>query len=709
MIRYQKDTDNIVTLKLDMTNRRVNIINHEIGKAFIPVLKHLKEEKAKGMLRGVILTSEKKTFLAGGDLDYLYHNTSAQEIFDYAEQLKKFFRDLERPGVPVVAAINGMALGSGFELTFACHYRIAIDKKGMRLGFPEVTLGIMPGSGGIIRLLWLLGIEKAYNILTSGMQYNAKEALAEGLINEVAKDEDDMMQKAKRWLMNNPQGIQHWDMKGRQIPEMPAPSNHPKTANNIPALTAKHIKKYRYNYPAPKAILNTLVEGSKVDFDTACRIESRNFTQLVTNRNSKNMTKVFWYDQNAIRQDQSRPKGYGKFRPKKIGIIGSGKMGSGIAFACAKQGIEVILKDVSKSVAERGKMLIQEKLENLVLKGKMSPQEKEQKLNLITATEHSEEFESCDLVLEAVFENQQIKNKVAKDAGKFMDEYSFFGTNTSMLSIDELSKAFPNPQNYIGLHFFAPVEEKILVEIVKGPKTSDETIARAFDFAKKIKKTPIIVKDNPGFYAARVQNVFLLEGINMLQEGYPPAIIENVCMMAGMPEGALSKADRLSLKVVLHAERRAALIYGQKYIIHPAVEALQYMETEGRTGRFNGAGFYNYEEGKITGFWEGLKEQFPVTKTEFDIEYMKERILFAQVLEAIWCFQEGIVNSVEEANIGSVYGWGFPAFKGGVLQFVNDYGVSDFIMKAKDFEKEHGPRFIVPKLLRKMVENGAVF
>lgn len=707
MIKYQKDTDNIVTLKLDMSNRRVNIINHEIGKAFIPVLKHLKEEKAKGQLRGVILTSEKKTFLAGGDLDYLYHNTSAQEIFDYSQQLKAFFRDLERPGVPVVAAINGSALGSGFELTFACHYRIAVDKKKMKLGFPEVTLGIMPGSGGIIRLLWLLGIEKSYDILTSGTQFNAKEALAEGLIHEIAEDEDDMMQKAKKWLMNIPQGIQHWDMEGKQIPG--GNSDNPKAAKNIAALTAKHIKKYRYNYPAPQAILNTLVEGSKVDFDTACRIESRNFTQLVTNKNSKNMTKVFWYDQNAIRQDQSRPKGYGKFRPKKIGIIGSGKMGLGITLACIKQGIEVVLKDVSKSVAERGKMQIKEKLQQLVEKGKITPKGKDKKLNLITTTEHSSEFENCDLVLEAVFENQQIKNKVAKDAGKHMDEYSFFGTNTSMLSIDELSKAFPNPKNYIGLHFFAPVENQRLVEIVKGPKTSDETIARAFDFSKKIKKTPIIVKDNPGFYAARVQNVFLLEGINMLQEGYPPAIIENICMMAGMAEGALSKADRLSLKVVLHAERRAALIYGQKYIIHPAVEALQLMENEGRTGRFNGAGFYNYEEGKITGFWDGLKEQFPVTKTTFDIEYMKERILFAQVLEAIWCFQEGIVNSVAEANIGSVYGWGFPSFKGGVLQFVNDYGVSDFIMKAKEFEKEHGPRFIVPKLLRKMVENGDIF
>ncbi len=707
MIKYQKDTDNIVTLRLDMTNRKVNIINHEIGRAFIPVLKHLKEEKAKGQLRGVILTSDKKTFLAGGDLDYLYHNTSAEDIFNYSQNLKQFFRDLERPGVPVVAAINGSALGSGFELPFACHYRIALDTPKMKLGFPEVTLGLMPGSGGIIRLLWLMGIKKSYEILTSGLQYNAKEALAEGLIDDIAATEEEMIQKAKHWLMNHPKGIQDWDVPGKEIPF--GGTDKADTAQSIAALTARHIKKYRYNYPAPQAILNTLVEGSKVDFDTACRIESRNFTELVTHSNSKNMTKVFWYDQNSIRHDVSRPKGYGKFRPKKIGIIGSGVMGSGIAYACVMNGIEVILKDVSKSVAERGILMTEEKLDLLIQQGKLDSKQKEIILKRITATEESSSFESCDLVLEAVFENPQIKKKVAKDAGKFMDEYSFFGTNTSLISIDELSKSFPTPENYIGLHFFAPVSEQRLVEVVKGPNTSDETVARAFDFAKKIKKTPIIVKDNPGFYAARVQNVYLLEGIQMLQEGYPPAIIENVCMMAGMPMGALAKADYLSLKVVLHAERRAAQIYGKKYIIHPAVEVLQQMEQEERTGRFNGAGFYEYQDGKISGFWQGLTELFPTTRKEFDIELLKERILFAQVLEAIWCYQEGIVSTVPEANIGSVFGWGFPSFKGGVLQYVNDYGIGAFIMKAKTFEKEHGPRFIVPKLLRKMVESGEIF
>ncbi len=707
MIKYQKDTDNIVTLRLDMSDRKVNIINHEIGEVFVPLLKHLLEEKARGQLKGVILTSDKKTFLTGGDLDYLYKNTNPEEIFNYSQRLKKFLRALESPGVPVIAAINGTALGLGFEVPFACHYRIAINDNDIELGFPEVTLGLMPGSGGIIRLLWLLGIEKAYHILTSGKHYSPQEAFDLGLLNELADNQEDMIAKAKLWLINNNEGRQIWDIPNSQIPG--GTPDKIELAQKIAALTAQLIKKYRHNYPAPQAILNTLVEGAKLDFDTASRVESRNFTQLVTSRESKNMTKVFWYELNAIKQDATRPNGFSKFRTRKVGIIGSGSMGTGIAYQSAINKIEVVLKDVSQSVAEKGKLIIAKKIKEKAKLLHWSDEKQEQILNKITTTEDASNFESCDIVVEAVFENEQIKKKVTKEASKFMDRYSFFASTTAMLSIQDLSKSYNDESKYIGLRFFAPVDTEPLVEIVTAPKTSQETLAKAFDFIKKIRKTPIIVKDNPGFYVARVQNVFLLEGIQMLKEGYPPAIIENACMMAGMPIGALAKADKMSLKVVLLAERRAAQIYGKKYVIHPAVEVLQVMENEGRTGRFNGAGFYNYQDGKITGFWEGLAEKFPSKDFDYDIDYMKERILFAQTLEAIWCYQEGIVNTVAEANVGSVYGWGFPSFKGGVLQYVNNYGVQKFVKRAKDFEKEFGPRFIVPKILREMAENDSVF
>lgn len=709
MIKYEKDTAGIVTLRLDMANRKVNILNHAIGKVFFPVLEKLKEEKRKGQIKGVILTSLKKNFMEGGDLDYLYDSSAtAEEIFQYSQEMQGFFRSLECPGVPVVAAINGTALGSGFELTFACHHRIVLDQPHIKLGFPEVTLGLMPGSGGIVRALWRLGIEKAYEVLTSGEKYSPKEAKSKGLVEQLAKTEDEMMAKAKQWLLKHDnQGVQPWDTTGRKIPN--GTMNDLETARSLAHLTAAHFKKYRGNYPAPQAILNTLSEASKVDFDTACEIESRNFTHLVTNRNSKNMTKVFWFDLKAILKNLSRPKGFGKFRPRKVGIVGSGVMGSGIAYCCASNGLEVVLKDVSKAVAERGKYATRKKLEEECQKGHILPEEKNNILDRISTTEDAEDFKDCDLVIEAVFENQQVKNKVAREAGKYMDEYSFFATNTSMLSINDLSQAFPKPKNYIGLHFFAPPLERQLVEVVIGKNTSTETIARAFDFVKCIKKTPIIVKDNPGFYASRVQNVFLLEGIEMLKEGYPPSIIENVSQMAGMPNGPLALADALSLNVVLSAERRAAYIYGEKYIIHPAVEVLQKMKEAGRTGRFNGGGFYTYKDNKRLSFWEGLEELFPVTQTNFDIEQIKERIYFAQVLEAVWCYQEGIVGTVQEANIGSVYGWGFPAFKGGVIQFINDYGIERFVSKAKELELAHGPRFIVPKILREMEEQGTVF
>ncbi len=698
MIKYQKDTDNIVTLRLDMEGRKVNIINHEIGDAFIPVIDHLKAEKAKGELRGIILTSDKKTFLAGGDLDYLYQSHSAKEVFDYSERLKRFFRDLEMPGVPVVAAMNGTALGSGFELAFACHYRIAIDTKNSYLGFPEVRLGLMPGSGGIIRLLWLFGIEKAYKILSKGKRYTPKEALLEGIINELATDEEDMIEKARNWLLNTPTGIQPWD-----IPDTPIPGGRPHeldTAKVIARLAAENFKRYRNLYPAQNIILETLVEGAKVDFDTACLIESRNFTKLILSQECKNMTKLFWYDFNSIRQGDSRPRGFGRFRPRKVGVIGAGRMGIGITFSCIMNGIDVILKDVNESVAKRGVKRVAELLDKEIKEQRMVKEEKEHLLRLIHPTEKFKDFDACDLVIEAVFENPRIKQKVAKDSGKHMDEYTFFGSNTALLSIEHLSSAFPYPENYIGLRFFAPADTCPLVEVVKAPGTSDETIARAFDFVKRIRKTPIVIKDNPGFYAARVENVYILEGIQLLLEGYPPAIIENACILSGMPKGALELADERSLKMVLKAERQAAEIYGSKYIIHPAVEVLQKMEEIERTGKFHGAGFYNYIDGEKDGFWEGLEELFPVTKQDTYLEYLEERLLFAQVLEAVWCLQEKIVSTVAEANIGSVYGWGFPACKGGVIQYVNQYGIEDFFKRAKEFENEHGPRFIVPKILR---------
>ena len=701
MIKYKKDTDNIVTLVMDMKGRRNNVINHEIGEAFMPIIDHLKKEKKIGALKGVILTSAKKTFLAGGELEYLYQANDPQEIFEFAQKLKSYLRDLESPGVPVVAAINGTALGTGFEVALACHHRIVIDDPKIRLGNPEVQLGMMPGAGGILRLMWLLGIAKAFPILTSGHRYSPREAMRVGIIDELAKDHKEMMEKAKAWLLQNKEGRRPWDMEDRRIPGGTA--RHPRVATLIQELATQLNDEGRNQYPAPKAILNVLAEGSKVDFDTACRIDSRYYTNLLRNKPCKNMIKAFWFDFNAIKKGENRPKGYGKFRPKKVGVIGAGQMGSGIAFACLRAGLEVVVKDVSKLIAERARDYVRKKLAELQESGQMEQSEAAKLLKRIITTESSGDFENCDLIIEAVFENQMVKQKVTREAEEYIDEYSLFASNTVSIPITKLAEASLRPENYVGLHFFHPADEVPLVEIVKGAKTSNETIARAFDFVNAIKKVPIVVKDDWGFYAGRVRNTFILEGITMLEEGYAPALIENLSRQAGMPDGALALTDHLGLNMVLKYEQQAAENYGAKYIQHPAVEVITKMlEQFNRPGKQKKAGFYNYEEDQAPRLWPELAEHFPVTKTDYSKEELIERFLFAQVIEAVWCMQEKVIHSIPAANLGSIYGWGFPAYKGGVIQYVYDYGVDAFIARCEKYEKQYGQRFKVPRMLRKL-------
>ncbi len=708
MINYKKDTDNIVTLTLDMKGREHNIINHKVSRAFYPVIEYLKKEKAAGALKGIIITSAKKTFLTGGDLDYLFKKKDAQTIFDYTESLQKLSRELESPGVPVVAAINGTALGTGFELALACHHRIVLDDPKIKLGHPEVNIGIMPANGGVIRLMWLLGIEKAFQVLTSGKKYIPKMALKVGIIDELAKNKRELLEKSKAFLMANSESRRPWDHKGMTIPGGTVQDR--KVGRMIQGLAAKlHEQNYGL-FPAPRVILETLVEGSKVDFDTACRIQSRNFTKLVLGKEAQNMSKAFWYDFNSIKDGESRPKGYGKFRPKKVGIIGAGQMGSGIAYVCLMNGMSVILKDISKSVAQRGWEYIDKELQAAVDQGKIIPEMKTELLSKIETTENAKEFETCDLVIEAVFENQNVKVKVTKEAEVHMDKYALFATNTSSIPITTLAKSTVRPANFVGLHFFAPVQEVPLVEIVKGEETSDETVARAFDFVKKLKKTPILVKDSWGFYASRVLNTYILEGIYMLEEGYPPAIIENLGLQSGMPAGALAMADDLSMEMVMRYENQAAQNYGPKYIQHPAVEVLAKMMTElNRMGRTTQRGFYEYDVEGDRSLWPGLKEHFGTDEPEIKIEELKERFLFAQVIESVWCLQEKVIYSVPEANLGSILGWGFPAYKGGSLQYINDYGVEKFYKKVKEFESTFGPRFSAPKLLKEKAEKGELF
>ncbi|MEO0727106.1 MAG: 3-hydroxyacyl-CoA dehydrogenase NAD-binding domain-containing protein, partial [Bacteroidota bacterium] len=673
MIRLKKDTDHIMTIIFDMEDRPHNVVNHEISEAFLPVIKRLQEEKAQGQLRGVILTSAKKSFLSGGDLGYLYDVDNAEELFQQAEQLSRFFRDLEKPGVPVVAAIAGNALGSGFEVAMACHHRVVLDDPRVRVGMPEVNLGLMPSGGSTIRMMWLLGIEQAYQVLTSGRHYSPQEALKVGIIDDLAATPKELMEKAREWLLSHPDWHRPWDQVDEEIPGGTA--NDPDLIYRIRALAAELAAKTYNNSPAKRAILNVLVQGSKVDFNTACRIENRRFAHLVCSSTAKNMISTFWMDYHAIKAGINRPKGYGRFRVRKVGIVGSGQMGSGIALACIQHGLSVVLKDVSKAIAERGREFVSHRIDELIQGGTFHPSEKEQIMSRLVTTEKATDFKECDLIIEAVFESQNLKQKVTREAEQHLDNYSIIGTNTVSIPITQLSAGLQRPENYIGLHFFHPADQVPLVEIVKGNNTSDETAARAIDFVQRIMKIPIVVKDVWGFYAGRVRNTYILEGITMLQEGYSPALIENLGLQLGLPRGPLQLADDLGLPLVLRYEEQAAQHYGSQYIQHPAVEVLRKMLDEHqRNGKAKGAGFYDYEDQQRR-LWPGLTESWPNTQRSYDRKQLTERLLFAQVIEALWCMQEGVITSSAAANLGSVYGWGFPRQTGGVIRFIQDSGV----------------------------------
>ncbi len=704
MIQYKKDIENIAIVNLEMDGRDGNIINHKLYKALEPVLEHLLLEKEKGQLKGVIFTSSQKTFLTGGDLEYLYETYSPEALYEYSQEIQSFFRKLEAPGIPVVAAMNGSCLGLGFEMVLACHYRIAVDDNDIQLGNPEIELGLMPGGGASIRLLWMLGIENAYNVLTKQKKFNPSEALERGIIDEIVEQENDLIPAAKQWIRLNNKGSRIWDVKAEQAPV--SKDKLRETLKTVQRLTASLVSSIYANFPAHLSILNTLAEGVKLDFDTACKIESQHFSELVIKQDTKNMMKTFWFDLNNIKKGEMRPEGYGKFRTRKVGVIGAGIMGTGIALTCLVNGLEVVMKDVSESIVLKGKELVYSKLKEMRNTNRISAALCEKAKSNFIATEDIEQFENCDLIIEAVFENKNLKIKVAKEVDQYVDEYSFFGTNTVSIPISDLGSVFKLPKNYIGLHFFSPVEKVHMCEIVRGKQTSGETIARAFDFVKQIKKIPVIVEDNWGFFAARVQNTYILEGIQMLQEGFSAASIENLGRQAGMTRAPLALADSLSLNLVLRYEEQAAKHYGPKYIAHPAVAAINKMiEDVDRPGRPTKRGFYNYDDDSAERqlLWEEMENVFPTTQVVFDFNEPKERLLIVQVLETLWCIHEGVVQSVAEANLGSIYGWGFPAFKGGAVQYITDYGKEAFIARCKHYEAQHGPRFQVPNIIHKLL------
>ncbi|HMW94195.1 MAG TPA: 3-hydroxyacyl-CoA dehydrogenase NAD-binding domain-containing protein, partial [Chitinophagales bacterium] len=692
MFHYSKDQDNIVTITMDMQGRSANVINAEFGNLIVDTLNKLEAEKDN--IDGVVLTSAKSTFFAGADIDNLYKQTDAKEIFDMCEGLKAQFRRLEKLGKPVVAALNGAALGGGLELALVCHYRVALNNPKAQFGLPEVGLGLLPGGGGIIRLTRMIGLQPALPLLTEGKRLKVKDALSNGLINEIAESPEDMIAKAKAWIKANPKAINPWDDKGFKFPGGDA--KNPKVASMIPIVPAMTKKKTHGNYPAVQAIINTAVEGSVVDFDTACRIESRYFTSLATGQVSKNMITAFWYNLNAINAGNSRPKGFEKYTTKKVGVLGAGMMGAGIAYVSAYAGMEVVLKDVSIESAEKGKAYSEGILKKLISKGKVSKEKAEEILSRIKATDKPE-FDGCDLIIEAVFEDRNLKAKVTQEAEATMLTEGTFASNTSTLPITGLATASTRPKQFIGLHFFSPVDKMPLVEIICGKETDDATLAKAFDYVLQIKKTPIVVNDSRGFYTSRVFSTYVMEGIALLAEGEHPRSIENAGLKAGMPVGPLALTDEVSLKLMDHIRQQTEkdlIAEGKEIPKHPGLPVISKMLELNRPGKAAGAGFYEYPKDGKKHLWEGLRQQFPL-KEQLSEHEMVERLLFVQAIDTVRCVEENVLRSVADANIGSIFGWGFSPFNGGTLQFINGYGLDKFVKRAAEYEAKYGERFAV--------------
>ena len=710
MITYEKDQENIVTLTLDAPGRSANVINAEFGEAFRDVLGKLQAEEK---LAGVILTSAKKTFMAGGDLESLYAMTDPQEVFEMSQVLKAGLRQLETLGVPVVAALNGTALGGGMELALACHYRIAIDNPKFKFGFPEVTLGLLPGGGGVTRLPRMIGLQASFPFLSEGKQVRPAEAKAAGLIDALAADEADLWAQARAWITTNPQAKQPWDLPKFRMPGGNA--QHPAVAQMLAIAPAILKKETRGNYPAPQAIMNTAVEGSLVDFETASRIESRYFASLVTSQTAKNMINAFWFQLNEIKAGQSRPADVPRQETHKVGILGAGMMGHGIAYVTAYAGMEVVLKDVTLERAQEGLAKIEKLAQKRVSRGRMSQAQKAALLGRITPTGAAEALAGCDLIIEAVFEDRGLKARVTQEVEGVLGEANtaVFASNTSTLPITGLALASQRPEKFIGIHFFSPVERMPLVEIIVGEQTSDETLAKAFDYVVAINKTPIVVNDSRGFYTSRVFGTYTQEGMALLAEGQDPVAIESAGRQAGMPVGPLAVTDEVSLGLVQHVRaqtRHDLAAEGKPVPSGPWDEVIDFMTGEAqRLGKAHGAGFYDYPASGQKQIWPGLRERFMRGQAALPQQEMMERIMFAQAIETVRCLEEGVLNSVADANIGSVFGWGFAPFKGGTLQYINDYGLPQFVARAEELAGKYGDRFAPPELLAHMVVNGEYF
>ena len=727
-VRYDKDADGIVTLTLDDPTQSANTMNELYASSMKAVVDRLAEELAADptSVTGVVITSAKKTFFAGGDLKKMMQvgPADAERMFTEVESIKSTLRKLELLPVPVVAAINGAALGGGLEIALAAHHRIAVDAPGVQIGLPESTLGLLPGGGGVTRTVRMFGVQSALmDVLLQGTRFKTSVAKEKGLVDELVPSTDELLPAAKAWIASvkgeESAALQPWDRPGFKLPG--GKPSSPALAGFLPAFPAILRQQLKgADYPAQKAIMSAAVEGAGLDFDTASRVESRYFTHLVTGQNAKNMIQAFFFDLSAINSGSLRPDGYEKYQPAKVVVLGAGMMGAGIAHVCAKAGMEVVLKDVSVENAQRGKAYSETINAKAVSRGRLTQEKSDALLARITATADPADAAGADLVIEAVFEDPALKAKVFAEIAPHIKPDALLCSNTSTLPITGLAEGVDRAEDFIGLHFFSPVDKMPLVEIIRGEETSDAALAKAYDVVQAIKKTPIVVNDSRGFYTSRVIGVQINEGLAMLGEGVRPMTIERAATSAGFPVGPLQISDELNLELMVKIRKQtvaAAEAAGQEPPHDGAYDVVDKMIELGRSSRLVGKGFYNYsEEGKRAGLWEGLAETFPPAAEQLPFVDVQERMLFVEAIETAKCFEEGVLTSAAAANIGSIFGIGFPARLGGAAQFITGYeaadgsiGIEAFLQRADELADTYGERFRPTQYLRDLAAKGEGF
>ena len=707
-IKINIGSDGIAILEIDVKDRPMNVITSDFAKELAERVEQVTNDEK---IIGAIITSSKNDFMAGADLKSMLPSlmklSNASEMVDAVVQSNGVSRNIETCGKPFVAAINGTALGGGLEICLACHYRIAIDRPDAVLGLPEVLVGLLPGGGGTQRLPRMIGVQNALELMTQGKHIKPAVAKSMGIVDELSSKED-LIGKAKQWIIDVGDPVKPWDKKGFKVPGGFDP-NTTSTIQVFSIVNAMVAKNTNHNYPAPISIVSSVYEGCQVPIDTGLRIESKYFVKLLRDPVAGNMIRSLFINKQSADKLRARPKDVEKSKVTNLGMLGAGMMGSGIALVSAQAGINVVLLDSTIESATKGKEYTEKYLEKSIALKKMTAEKAKVIIDRIHVTTDFNDLKDCDLIIEAVFENREIKADVTQKTEKVIADSVIFASNTSTLPITGLAKASSRPKSFIGMHFFSPVERMPLVEIIMGEESSDEALAKSLDYIQQIRKTPMVINDSRGFFTSRVFSQACNEANEMLREGVLPALIENGARQAGYPVGPLAVQDETSIELGHKIHVQTIEDIGDEYKPQSAVDVAEKMYELGRLGKKYRKGFYEYPEDGPKKIWSGLAEAFPVSQTQPDLQLIKDRLMTIQSLDAYRCLEENVLTSPDDGDIGSIFGWGFPPWSGGVFSYIDTVGIKAFVERCDDFHKRFGERFKVPNSLRERANKNESF